>query len=111
MILFLKIIIWCIWCNRICCHALMLKKHIVFQILYIIVVPLCPVSLKQSRFRFLQSPSFRQAQSVYIIRILAVIGKWSSDKPNVLFFYLINEFKQYCNMVYKCKTKKSSQDF
>ncbi len=31
---FLKIIIWC---NRICWHALMFKKHIIFQILYIIV--------------------------------------------------------------------------
>ncbi len=33
----LKIIILCIWYNRICWHALMLKKHIIFQILYIIV--------------------------------------------------------------------------
>jgi len=41
----LKIITLCIWCNRICCHALMFKKHI-FQILYIIVGPLCPASLK-----------------------------------------------------------------
>ncbi len=24
---FFKIIILCIWCNRICCHALMFKKH------------------------------------------------------------------------------------
>ncbi len=42
---FLKIIILCIWCNRICWHALMFKKHIIFQILYIIVGPLCPASL------------------------------------------------------------------
>ncbi len=42
----LKIIILCIWCNRICWHALMFKKHIIFQILYIIVVPLRPTSLK-----------------------------------------------------------------
>ncbi len=35
-----------IWCNRICWHALLLKKHIIFQILYIIVGPLCPASLK-----------------------------------------------------------------
>ncbi len=41
----LKIIILCIWCNRIHWHALMLIKHIIFQILYIIVVHLCPVSL------------------------------------------------------------------
>ncbi len=38
----LKIIIWC---NRIWWHALMLEKHIIFQILYIIEVPLCPASL------------------------------------------------------------------
>ncbi len=31
---FLKIIILCIWCNRICWHALMLKKHIIFKILH-----------------------------------------------------------------------------
>ncbi len=29
-----------------CWHALMFKKHIIFQILYIIVGPLCPASLK-----------------------------------------------------------------
>ncbi len=52
--LFLKIIILCIWCNRICWHALMFKKHIIFQILYIIVVPLCPASLK--RFVFYKVP-------------------------------------------------------
>ncbi len=51
---FLKIIIFCIWCNRICCHALMFKKHIIFQILYIIVGPLCPASLK--RFVFYKVP-------------------------------------------------------
>ncbi len=47
---FLKIIILCIWCNRICWHALMFKKHIIFQILYIIVGPLCPTSLKRVVF-------------------------------------------------------------
>ncbi len=46
----IKIIILCIWCNRICWHALMFKKHIIFQILYIIVVPLCPSSLKTHVF-------------------------------------------------------------
>ncbi len=39
------------------------KKHIIFQILYIIVGPLCPASFK--RFVFLQSPSW-QAQSALI---------------------------------------------
>ncbi len=43
----LKIIILCIWCNRICWHALMFKKHIILQILSIIVGPLCPASLKR----------------------------------------------------------------
>ncbi len=51
---FLKIIILCIWYNRICWHTLMFKKHIIFQILYIIVVPLCPASLK--RFIFYKVP-------------------------------------------------------
>ncbi len=51
---FLKIIILCIWCNRICWHDLMFKKHIIFQILYIIVVPLCPASLKH--FVFYKAP-------------------------------------------------------
>ncbi len=37
----------------------MFKKHIIFQILYIIVGPLCPAS---HTLRFLQSPSFRQTQ-------------------------------------------------
>ncbi len=71
MMLFLKIIILCIWCNRICWHALMFKKHIIFQILYIIVPRL---SLTH---RFLQSPSFRQAQSALIGQLAQciVIGR------------------------------------
>ncbi len=65
---FLKIIILCIWCNRICWHALMYC-----QILYIIVGPLCPVSLSH----FLQSPSFQQAQSALIGQLTQciVIGR------------------------------------
>ncbi len=47
---FLKIIILCIWCNRICWHALIFIKHITFQILYIIVGPLCPASIKHFVF-------------------------------------------------------------
>ncbi len=50
----LKIIILCIWCNRICWYDFMFKKHIIFQILYIIVGPLCPASLK--RFVFYKVP-------------------------------------------------------
>ncbi len=62
---FLKIIILC---NRICWHVLMFKRHIIytfiiFQILYIIVVPLCPAS---QTHLFLQSPSYWQAQSALI---------------------------------------------
>ncbi len=45
---FLKTIILCIWCNRICRHALMFKKHIIFQILYIIVCRLCAPPLSHS---------------------------------------------------------------
>ncbi len=41
----------------------MFKKHIIYQILYIIYFPLCPAS---QTLRFLQSPSFRQAQSAPI---------------------------------------------
>jgi len=48
----LKIIILCIWCNRICWHALMFKKHIIFQILYFIVYAL-PLS---KRIAFYKSP-------------------------------------------------------
>ncbi len=38
-VMLFKIIIWCIWCNRICWHTLIFKKHIIFKILYIIVGP------------------------------------------------------------------------
>ncbi len=52
----------------------MFKKHIIFQILYIIVVPLCPASLKR---RFLQSLSFQQVQSALIGQLTQciVIGR------------------------------------
>ncbi len=71
----LKIIIWCIWCNRICWHALMFKKHIIFQILYIIVVPLCPASLKC--VIFYKALSFQQVQSALIGQLTQciVIGR------------------------------------
>ncbi len=51
----------------------MFKKHIIFQILYIMLVHLCPASLK----RFLRSPSFRQAQSALIGQLTQyiVIGR------------------------------------
>ncbi len=54
--IFVLIIILCIWCNIICCHAFMFRKHIIFQILYIIVGPLSQ-TLRHS---------FRQAQSALI---------------------------------------------
>ncbi len=45
----------------------MFKKHIIFKILYIIVGPLLvSVSILSQTRRFLQSPSFRQAQSALI---------------------------------------------
>ncbi len=57
-----------------------------------------------------------EKDKAYIIQLLVIMGKfhihkmkWSGGKPNV--FYFINEFKQYCNTVDKCKAKKSSQDF
>ncbi len=46
---FLKILL-CIWRNRICWQDLMFRKYIIFQILYIIVGPLCPASLKHFVF-------------------------------------------------------------
>ncbi len=53
----------------------MFKKHILFQILYIIVGPTMP-RLSQT-CRFLQSPSFRQAQSAMIGQLTQciVIGR------------------------------------
>ncbi len=47
---YLKIIILCIWCNRICWHALMFKKHIIFKTMYIIVGPLCPALPSNASF-------------------------------------------------------------
>ncbi len=53
-----------------------------------------------------------EKDNTYIIQLLVIMGKfhvhkikWSGGKPNC--FYFINEYKQYCNMVYKCKTKKA----
>ncbi len=60
----LKIIILCIWCNRICWHALIFKKHIIFSNTVHYCISSMP-RLSQMR-RFLQSPSFRQAQSALI---------------------------------------------
>ncbi len=55
---FLKIIILCIWCNRICWHALMFKKT-----LFSNTVHYCRPSMPRlsQTLRFLQSPSFRQS--------------------------------------------------
>ncbi len=53
-----------------------------------------------------------EKDKAYIIQLLVIMGKfhihkmkWSGGKPNV--FYFINEFKQYCNTVDKCKAKKA----
>ncbi len=72
MMIFLKIIILCIWCNRICCHAL--KKT-----LFSNTVHYCSSSMPRlsQTLRFLQSPSFRQAQSALIGQLTQciVIGR------------------------------------
>ncbi len=48
-----------------------------------------------------------EKDKAYIIQLLVVMGKfhihktkWSGGKP--IFFYFINEFKQYCNTIYEC---------
>ncbi len=71
--LFLKIIILCIWCNRICWHALIFKKYIIFQILYTLLYVLYAPPLSN----FLKSPLFRQAQSALIGQLTQcnVIGR------------------------------------
>ncbi len=100
----LKIIIWCIWCNRICWHALMFKKHIIFQILYIIVVPLCPASLNHVVFykappsnkccllwlanwhftfmhladAFIQS-DLQCIQAIHFLSVCVFLGNWTHD--------------------------------
>ncbi len=53
----------------------MFKKHIIFQILYIIVVPLCPASLK--RIVFYKAPPSKRAQSALIGQLTQsiVIGR------------------------------------
>ncbi len=61
----IKIIIFCVWCNRICRHTSMEKKNIIFQILYIIVVPLCPAS-----------PSF---STKLLLPTSAVCSDWPTD--------------------------------
>ncbi len=74
----LKIIILCIWRNRICWHALMFKKHIIFSD----TVHYCSSSMPRlsQTHRFLQSPTFRQAQSALIGQLTQciVIGRTSS---------------------------------
>ncbi len=67
----LKIIILCIWCNRICWHASMFKKHIVFQILYIIVGPLCQASLK--RIVFSKAPPSDKSSLLWLASWLCIV--------------------------------------
>ncbi len=73
--LFLKIIIWCI---RICWHALMFKKHIIFQIMYIIVGPLCPASLKRFIFYKAQSALIGQLTQDIVIGRTPQAAWWAS---------------------------------
>ncbi len=56
--------VYFVLCNRICWHALMLKKHIIFQILYIIVGPLCPASLR--RVVFYKVPPFDKRSLLWL---------------------------------------------
>ncbi len=88
---FLKIIILCIWCNRICWHALMSKTHYFSN-----TVHYCRSSmprLSQTR-RFLQSPSFRQAQSALIGQLAQciVIGRTPQALRNVTPLSIIASF-------------------
>ncbi len=58
----------------------MFKKHILFLILYIIVGPLCPASLKRFVFYKENFPSFRQAEAALIGQLAQciVIG-WTTQ--------------------------------
>ncbi len=92
---FLKIIILCIWRNRICWHALMFKKHIIFQILYIIVGPMCPASLK--RFVFYKVPPSDK-------RSLLWLAKW----PRALWLAEHHKPRRKCNSPFHiCKLQLS----
>ncbi len=75
---FLKIIILCIWCNRICWHILLFKKTHYFSN----TVHYCRSSMPRlsQTLRFLQSPSFWQVQSALIGQLAQciVIG-WTSQ--------------------------------
>ncbi len=84
----LKIIILCIWCNRICWHALMFRNHIIFQILYIIVGPLCPASLK--RFVFYKAPPSAFS---------TVCSDWPAD-PEHCDWPNTTSSRQKCNVPY-----------
>ncbi len=75
----------CIWCNRICWHALIFKKHITFQILYIIVGPLCPTSLK--RFVFYKVPPSNKRSLL-----------WLANWPRALWLAEHHKPRRKCNV-------------
>ncbi len=52
----------------------MFKKHIIFQILYIIVVPLCPASLKRLVF-YKAPPPDKQSALIGQLAQCIVIGR------------------------------------
>ncbi len=88
----LKIIILCIWCNRICWHALMFKKHYFSN-----TVHYCSSSMPRlsQTCSFLQSPSFRQAQSALIGKLTQsiVIGRTPQARiENVMPLTIITSF-------------------
>ncbi len=89
----LKIIILCIWCNRIYWDPLMLKKLIVLN-----TVHYCRSSMPRlsQTLRFLQSPSFRQAQSALIGQLTQciVIGRTPQARVgNVTHLTIIPSFR------------------
>ncbi len=84
------IIILCIWCNRICWHALMFKKHYISH-----TVHYCRSSMPRlsQTLRFLQNPSFWQAQSAPIGQLTwcVVIGR-TPKHGNVTPLSIITSF-------------------
>ncbi len=62
----------------------MFKKHIIFQILYIIIGPLCPSSLKRTVF-FKVPPSDKQSALIGQLAQCIVIG-WTPRVGNVMPF-------------------------
>ncbi len=65
----------------------MFKKHITFQIIYVIVVPLCPASLKHSVF-YKAPPSDKHSLL------------WLANWPSALWLAEHHKHSQKCNAPY-----------